>query len=418
MKKIYQNQTLISLTDQAMLSGSNFLLGVCVAKLLGIQTFGEYALLTLYTMLAMGFVQSFIISPMQQISANANHNVFGYLKQVHLLQVVISLVFAGILVTYFLVNKLILLVSPWVLFAFIFIILLNETNRKALYIIKYNLLILITSFISNIIPLTIISYLYAVGTLTLNNALLIQSIFYAIGISIGSFPLLFKSHTKSYSFVLKEHFNKSVWLTSTSLLQWFSGNIFMIAASQLLGNTALGAIKMAQNLLGLLNVLLLALENHFPSKVAQLFLLETHHELLNYLKSFFKQYLLASALLLLSLSLFAKTIVYYMFGPSFISFTWVVYGFIAIYLIIIIATPIRIAIRVLNKQQTIFWGYLISTLFGFILAEPLVQKLGVTGVITGFGMGQVIMLLTYFIGFGTIPLNLPKQSNPNILFGK
>lgn len=410
MKKLLQNQTIISLTDQAMLSGSNFLLGICIARFSGIAFFGEYALMMLYTMLVLGLQQALMISPMQQLSAKAESFLLGYLKQVQVLQVGFSFLAALAVVLFLTLNNSIPHVEPWVLFLFIFFLLFNETNRKALYLNHCNLLILLTSFVGNIAAILIISTLYIFGSLTLNEALLIQSFFYALGTAIGSYPFLLQNHNQSYYAIIKQHVQGSVWLTSTSLLQWFSGNFFMIAANQILGNTALGAIKMAQNLLGLLNVMLLALENHFPAKIARLFLLDTHHELLKYMKSFFKQYLLVSVVLLTTLLLFTQTIVAFVFGPTYLPYAWVVYGFVAIYLIVVVATPLRIAVRVLNRQQAIFWGYLASTAFALAFADVMVQGMGIGGVILGFGISQLLMLVAYSIGFKTIALNLPKVS--------
>ena len=410
MKKLLQHQTLVSLTDQAMLSGSNFLLGVCIARFSGITVFGEYALMMLYIMLIIGLQQAFIISPMQQLSAKANMALMGYLKQVQAIQVVISLLCAFALAHYLFACHTITAVKPWVTFLITFFILFNETNRKSLYLSHQHLLILITSFISNIIPLIIIFLLSIYGTLQLNEALFIQSFFYALGASIGSFPFLLKNHTDTYVAIIKEHFNKSVWLTGTSLLQWFSGNFFMIAANQVLGSTALGAIKMAQNLLGLLNVVLLALENHFPANIARLFLSENHTELIRYMKSFYKQYLLISGVLLTGLLLFTKTIIFYVFGPAFIPYAWVVYGFIGIYLVVVSATPLRIAVRVMNKQQVIFIGYLSSTVFALLFADTMVQHFGISGVIIGFGISQVMMAVAYIIGFKQITFRIPHKA--------
>ncbi|TAE89825.1 MAG: hypothetical protein EAY81_01715 [Bacteroidetes bacterium] len=408
MKKLLQHQTVVSLADQAMLSGSNFLLGVCIARFLGITVLGEYALMMLYIMLIMGLQQAFIVNPMQQLSARANIALLGYLKQVQVLQLVISLLSASGLTLFLSLSNAITVVEPWVLFLFTFFLLFNETNRKSLYLSHHNLLILATSFISNIIPLIILFILSIYSTLQLNEALFIQSFFYALGAAVGSFPFLLKNHTDAYVIIVIEHFNKSVWLTGTSLLQWFSGNFFMIAANQTLGSTALGAIKMAQNLLGLLNVMLLALENHFPANIARLFLLENHTELIRYMKSFFKQYLFISVALLIGLLLFTNTIIFYVFGPAFIPYAWVVYGFVAIYLVVIIATPLRIAVRVLNKQQAIFWGYLASTVFALAFADTMVQHFGISGVIIGFGIGQVMMLVAYSIGFKQIIFRIPN----------
>ena len=61
--------------------------------------------------------------------------------------------------------------------------------------------------------------------------------------------------------VASRHWHFSKWLTAFALMQWTTGNLFFIAARALLGASAVGALRAAQNLMGVLHILFRGLEN-------------------------------------------------------------------------------------------------------------------------------------------------------------
>ena len=71
--------------------------------------------------------------------------------------------------------------------------------------------------------------------------------------------------------IFKRNWSFSQWLVYSSLLQWGTGNLFIIMAGTLLGPWAVGVIRIMQNTMGLFNVLFIFLENVLPINFANIF---------------------------------------------------------------------------------------------------------------------------------------------------
>lgn len=63
INKLRNKKTLVFL-DQIIVSGSNFLLGILLARNLGIEEYGQFALLWLIVLFFSSLQLSFIVSPM------------------------------------------------------------------------------------------------------------------------------------------------------------------------------------------------------------------------------------------------------------------------------------------------------------------------------------------------------------------
>ncbi|NIP32882.1 MAG: hypothetical protein GWN62_25785, partial [Aliifodinibius sp.] len=61
----------------------------------------------------------------------------------------------------------------------------------------------------------------------------------------------------------------SKWLIATAVLQWLNGNLLIVSAGALLGTAAVGALKAAQNLMGVTHILFKGLDNIVPVRAAQ-----------------------------------------------------------------------------------------------------------------------------------------------------
>lgn len=180
---------------------------------------------------------------------------------------------------------------------------------------------------------------------------------------------------------------KGGWLIGSSLLQWGSGYFFVIAAGWWLGAPALGALRLAQYIFGLLNLLLQAIENYVLPKVAAI-----KGDLSAYWWKLMLKSLLIIVPILCLLSLFAKDIFSIIGGKDYEQYTFVVYGLSLVYLLITIGYPIRIAIRSLELNRDYFIGYILSVSTGLLLAPWLIKTWALQGVLAGIFLTQLIMI--------------------------
>lgn len=79
--------------------------------------------------------------------------------------------------------------------------------------------------------------------------LLLTAVFFLYASLVGLWSLdQLRFKPKVIKATILEHWDFSKWLTVTALLQWFSGNLFIIAAGAILGPVAVGVTRMAQSI--------------------------------------------------------------------------------------------------------------------------------------------------------------------------
>ena len=71
--------------------------------------------------------------------------------------------------------------------------------------------------------------------------------------------------------IASRHWHFSKWLAASTIMQWTTGNLFIVAAGAMLGASAVGALRAAQNLMGVTHILFMGLENVVPIQAARHF---------------------------------------------------------------------------------------------------------------------------------------------------
>jgi O-antigen/teichoic acid export membrane protein len=180
----------------------------------------------------------------------------------------------------------------------------------------------------------------------------------------------------------------------SALLQWFAGNFFIVAAGVWLGVAALGALRLAQYIFGLLNVLLQAIENYALPKASQIqHSVEGFHALLK--RVFGKSILMIGPALIL-LSVFAKPLLRLAGGNTYLEYSYVMHGLSLVYVFILIGLPLRIALRVRLLNQNYFIGYLLAAAFSMAASKWMIREWQLVGVLSGLLITQIIVNTYWF----------------------
>jgi hypothetical protein len=182
----------------------------------------------------------------------------------------------------------------WIFPLVIVFFLKHEMNRKYFYA-KQELkkVILIDSF-TYLLQIPTFIFLFLNFNIDLNVILLIMATFSGIGQLI--FRLIKNKAQPSFSFKNLPIGTNWVYgrhLISTTVLQWFSGNILLISAGSIVGVGAVGIIRVLQNIMGVLHVLFQTLENVVPVKAS--FLLNEHSK--KHMFTYFRRVVLVTGIL-------------------------------------------------------------------------------------------------------------------------
>lgn len=380
------------------------MLGLVLIRLLGLKNYGLFAMLWMGVLFALSLHQAFITKPLMTLAiGQPDREQQNYFHALWKIQLGFGSIILGLLIGIYYTSSFINFTADWVAFVplmglIAFGYLLQDYIKKTFFITKEYAKPLVIDSLSYGMIFIGLFYLNFTHAISLMNMLLVMAVGYWIPILLYS-KKLFQKNTKveqpSCSFLIKKHYHFSSWLLGTSILQWFSGNFFLIAAASTLGTTAVGAVRMAQNIVGLCHILFLAMENIVPAEAAQLFLQKDLKGLLKYLTNISLKIGSIVFVTLLAMAIAAPILIQLLYGADFITYHYVVWGYCLLYIFVFIGYPLRYFFRTLQVTKPIFIAYTISAVFSMSLAFPLVQHFGIIGLLAGLIISQLLTLIVY-----------------------
>ena len=396
IKRLRANMSkLLVLCDQAVVSGSSFLTNIIIARALGVSGYGRFSAIIL--------AQLFLLS-LQQAASSGIYQVmfprFGpatqkkYNNGIFYLQLFLY----GVLV---LAAALIYQLFPAITGSYkdVFIpavaasilFLLQDFLRKVLITRQEEARALMIDIITNGLQIVILLVFVATQTLSLAKACWIIFATFIPSAVAGIYwiqPGTYK--LKNMKLAAARNKQQSSWMFLSALLQWFAGNFFVMAAGWWLGMAALGALRLAQYIFGLLNVLLQAIENYALPAASKL--QEDSRLLAKFLKKMLFTSLVTMLPALVIVVVFARQLLLLSGGADYTSYAYVMYGLTANYLLIVFGLPVRITLRAKLLSQHYFAGYVIATAFSMATARWLIGGWELRGVLVGLFFTQLIVL--------------------------
>jgi len=404
-QRVYEkhSSTALVYADQLLVSGFNFLIGIVIARLLGIHGYGVYSLAWMGVLIASSFQQAFVIIPMQTfLLKKSGKEKYDYAGSLLIQQLVLSLAASvlSFVALYVLSHFLhypdldtLIWSFPFVVFSY----LMQDYFRKFYLNIGRNSLSILMDGIAYCGFTAIVLALSFVTELKVSHIFLIMAstFLYAALLGLIKYPSI-QLRMPQFNQHVKENWRFSKWLVASSVLQWFSGNYFILAAGSVLGPIAVGAVRMAQNIVGVTHVIFLAMENTVPTRASLIFHHNGTQALKKYLSKFTKRMGLAVLLLLVFIGLFASFLIKLIYGPEFIMYANVLIGICVVYLFVFIGYPMRFALRAMEYTSSIFFAFVLTSIVSVIIAIPLLNWLGIMGVIAGLLLTQLINFVYYY----------------------
>jgi O-antigen/teichoic acid export membrane protein len=394
MKKsfFFESKKTLVLLDQAVYSGSSFLTTFLMARLLAPAEFGLYGgyVLVLYLMISAG--NALVIQPFQVLRPQYKTDS-GYLNFAFALQLTVALAIStGMGVVMRITSNP--LQDYWLVASLTTItFLLHDFFRKVFLADDKIFLALVIDIVSGGLQVVMIGSAFFYGQFNLSYALLITCISFLGGSLIGLYFVITSTQEGiSWRIFFAAHIKHGKWLLLTAVIQWWSGNFFVVAAGVLLGPIALGAFRLVQSLFGILNVLLQTYENYVLPEAVRIFSVSVT-ESKRYLRqiSFKGMFLFGSVLALLFI--FSDQVMALAGGSQFVEYSFVVKGMSLLYFIIFIGYPVRIAIRMMVLNRIFFIGYMLSFCFSALSFNYLLKEYQLSGAIVGLIVNQCILIL-------------------------
>ncbi len=385
------------LMDQAVVSGSALVTQLLIAGNLGMAAYGKFSAIVLVQLFLLSIQQSAITGMYQVVYPSIKSNdQSNYTNGVWTIEacalVVVSLI--GI-ITYsicsFGLTKMAFLSAS--VYAVLF--LLQDFFRRVLLARNEFKKALAIDIINNVLQLGILLLLVGIGCLNFLAALWVCALTFIPAIVLSAFWLKPAVRIGQMNFAFKRHGTEAIWMAASALVQWFSGNFYIVTAGAWLGPVILGVLRLGQYIFGLINVLLQAVENYVLPRAGSL----SHSSTMTigYLKNIQKKMLFSMGSGLLLIAILAKPTLRFINAEHIQELLTVIYGMCGVYLLVIISYPIRIALRSLKLSKAFFAGYVINSIFSFATAYLFIHQWGILGVLAGLFFSQALLFI-FWIG--------------------
>jgi O-antigen/teichoic acid export membrane protein len=394
LKSILKNKKMLVLADQAVSSGSSFCITFLLARMLLVEEFGLYSGVILVIYLLISASNALVIQPLQ-VSIPTVNDTRSYLNFTFWFQLFTNSIFVIgiIIITQFNFNILkgfneLTIQISLVVFSF----LLHDFFRK-LFLATDNVShALWIDSIAGFSQLSFLAFTFINGSLNLSGALYISGLSYLAGSLFGVYLLKPRFHFNGMlNFFLKDHITQGKWLLFTAVIQWWSGNLFVVASGIFLGSVALGAFRLVQSLFGVLNILLQSFENYVLPQAARLFQ-SSIEESKEYLRNISLKSALLFGAVLTILFFFSEPIIRLAGGDKYAPYAYVVKGMAVLYFIIFIGYPVRMAVRMMVMNHIFFMGYLVTFFFSLLTFNFLLREWQLWGAIIGLIANQLILI--------------------------
>lgn len=391
--------------DQAVVSAANFLTSLIVARFLGVESFGTFSIVWLVLLFVQSLQIALILTPMLSIGPKALADAaVDYYASVQPLQIGFA-IFSGL----FSAGALCLAgpmlgigeSGPGLAFPLAVTVVatqMHEFFRRYCFARSLSSKALRIDLVRYGVQFAAMFYLFNRGQGSVRNALLAIGASAVLGIVVlaHDFPVLALQRSQIANTLIR-HWNMSKWLVSSALLQWTSGNFFALAAGAMLGPAAVGAMRAAQNLMGVTHVFFQALDNWAPVRAARI---HTENGLLAMRRFTRRMFLftgVTTILAVLVLALPARLWLTLLYGPDYGQYGWLVMLYGLSYFFMALHAPYRYTFVAIEDTRPVFFGYMIAAIFSVIGVYPLLAMFSMHGAMTGVVMTQFILLVSFFM---------------------
>lgn len=373
-----------------MVSGVNFLTGVLFARYLGLEEFGRFTLAWMAVLFINSLQYAVIISPMMSIGPKQDEtrrsDYYGavILQQLFFAGGSCVLLAAGVRASQFLFPEWRVQPLGWPLASALATFQLQDFLRRYFFAQDRAGLAFLNDCVSYVGQLLLLIILFRASLLDAGKVLWLIAGTSGAAVVLGiCFLGPCRISGQALHQVSGQHWHFAKWILASAVLQWTSGNFFLVAAGKMLGPALVGAIRAAQNIVGVIQILFLATENVVPGQAAKAYAIKGIEGLLGYLHRFAWWGGLITVSIALIAGVFADFWLALLYGNAYAGHAFIVRWFSIIYVIAFFVSPLTAGLRALEQTRVFFTSCLWTGIFSVVMAYPLIFFFGISGVMIG-----------------------------------
>lgn len=325
LAKLSRGRGIMALSDQVLISGSNFLTSIVLVRGLGLLEFGKFTIAFVLLLYASALQMSFVASPMMSIAplmegTEKRQFVNGMLTIQLLASLLLFAVFA-------LVGAISRLFTTYYslpcIFAFAFCVgtfQLQDWLRRYYFLYHKGRHAIASDFISYFVQLVMLFVLWRTDRLTLFRTFLVMCITSLAGFAMGPITDRLRPTTEHVRQTWARCKILSRDLLLANQVHWFGVQGVLLIGTGIVGTAAAGGIRATLSLAGPVNMVLSSLENVIPIRVAEEIKRNGAASAHAYLqRAIFSCFVLLSPLLVI-VAIFGRSILRLLYGPAMVAF--------------------------------------------------------------------------------------------------
>ncbi len=397
-----------ALADQTMVSGVNFLTGILLARYLGLEEFGRFTLAWMAVLFVNSIQNAAIISPMMGIGPKQPEaQAPAYYGAVVVQQIVLSgLVFllllagvrlSGVVFPEWRVEGLAL---PLAVAAVA--VQFQDFLRRYFFTRGRGAAAFANDAIRYLGQIAVLVWLFLSFQDAMDSAKVVWVIA-LIAAAAAACAAFYVERVEINGAIIRtttfRHYRFSKWLIASAVMHWSTGNLFILAAGTLLGASAVGSLRAAQNLMGVTHILFMGLENIVPARAAW----HVRHGRGKALVAYLRRVTMFGGVAVGGIALAAAAVPEFWldlaYGNEFAGYGYLLRWYAVIYLLMYLRIPLGAGMRAIEFTRPIFNANLAGAVLTVATMYPLIHWLGLNGAMVGIllvTVGHTAILITYF----------------------
>lgn len=388
-----------SMADQALISATNFVTMVLLARSLTPSAFGAFTLAYTALLFANGLQAALILHPHSVIGATrTGQDYVSYTTATAGTQLALALTCGFLTVVAAIVlgafnfgaSRLLLTLAPAIV-----VWQFQEFVRRVLYTKQNVIGALLNDGVSYGGQLVGIAALWRMGRLTEVSAIVVLAITSAVATATGLWQI--RDHLTTdvarvaWRTFIAENWRMGKWLTGSTLVSWFSGHLYPVLTAGFVSVAATGALRASQTLLGPTHILLRAVESIATPRAATEFRRAGKPALWLLLRRIMAVTAPAMALYCFAISIFAQPILAHLYGEQYSRYWWLLIIFAATYFLTFLYTSVSVALKAMEVTSPVFRAYVVSTVIVLTVGLAAVALFGLVGAATGILCHSLIL---------------------------
>ena len=401
----------LTIVDQALVSGSNFITGIMLVRSLGLVEFGRFTIAYAILLLANSVQLSFISSPMitlGSLSATPEERrrfvrgMFGVQLIFCAAATILAVAGTAVCVTVRHSAGAMEFLMPFASAVVAF--LMQDWLRRYYFTVGKVLASLGNDVISYLGQVAVLGFLWWTHRLTLNTALWSMAVTSGAAFAVGALLERLASSREETREAWRHAHGISIDLGIANQLQWLVYQGAMLIGAGVVGAQAAGGVRATQNIVGPVNVAYQAMENIVPVRAAEEMKRGGIERVSAFLFRFGSVGFVALLVFFSAAALFSRQFLSFFYGRQLHAYA----GVLDLQMLYFLLTwPIRqvsFLFRTIKYTRPILIGSLVAALVSLVAVYPGVRAFGAVGIMVAAVAAQIANL-AYMV---LIWMKLPK----------